>query len=242
MLDADDFKAFNDRHGHEQGNQALRSLACLFEESVREVDVVARYGGEEFAIILPATPKPGALQVAEKIRAKVEKTFISTEETELRDVLTVSVGVASVPMDTKDAEDLIRMADNALYRAKAAGKNRVQPYSDERREFRRFRVCLAGRLQVLHRDALTITTSNISQGGFLINTNRWWPEECVIHLNLHFGPDRRSLKCLARVVWVSKASQDYKMGVKIIDAETAQFYDFKRFLGQLSESNRVAIH
>ena len=76
MIDADDFKAFNDTRGHLAGNMALRRLASVLRKTVREVDVAARYGGEEFAILLPSTPKLAALKLAEKVRRAVEKAGI----------------------------------------------------------------------------------------------------------------------------------------------------------------------
>jgi hypothetical protein len=154
--------------------------------------------------------------------------------------LTVSIGVATVPTDSKDAEDLIRKADDALYRAKGLGKNRVQVYSDERREFTRFNVCLVGKVKVLYRDVMTVTTSNISQGGFQINSNRWLPVGSVVQLDFNFGPQRHNMNCIADIVWVSGQGQKYQAGVKIIQADPAQFYEFKRFLHNLPGSKRLA--
>ena len=242
MLDVDDFKAFNDRYGHEQGNIALSNFAHLLKDSVREVDVVARYGGEEFAIILPATPKSGALKVAEKIRANVEKTPIDGEECQPPKTLTVSIGVASVPSDSASSDDLIQKADDALYRAKSLGKNRIEAFSNERREFPRFNVCLIGKLQVLYKDSMTVTTSNISQGGFLINTNHLLQEGCVVQLDLSFGPERHPLTCITMVVWVAGRGQHNEIGVKIINADTSQLHEFKHFINDLPSSERLTTH
>ncbi len=138
MVDIDDFKKFNDRNGHLAGNVALKKIARVFKKCVRAVDIVCRYGGEEFAIILPETLRKGALAAAEKIRLQVEKAPIPGKETQPRKTVTVSLGVAAFPTDASNTEELIERADAALYRAKASGKNRVEAFSDERRDFARY--------------------------------------------------------------------------------------------------------
>jgi diguanylate cyclase (GGDEF)-like protein len=233
MIDVDDHRAFKDQHGRIQRTIAIRSLANLLRESVRQVDVVARYGGEQYAIILPATPKSGALKAAEKLRAHVAMTTGN---------LTVSIGVATVPADCTSSDDLIRKADDALSRAKSLGKNRVEALSEERREFARYGVCLIGDLQVPYGDSMAITTTNISQGGFLINTNCMLQEGCVVHLQLSFGDERHPLTCIAEVVRAVGKSQHFEIGVKIIDVDASQFYEFKHFINNLPSSKRLTSH
>ncbi len=124
MIDIDDFKRINDTYGHPVGDEALRRVARAFKESVREVDVVCRYGGEEFTVILPAADAKAARVVARRIRARVElETFDLAPEVSFR--LTVSVGAACCPGDARTARRLVEAADEALYQAKRAGKNRV---------------------------------------------------------------------------------------------------------------------
>ncbi len=113
MLDVDQFKRFNDRHGHLAGDRALGDIARLLEASCRDSDSVARYGGEEFAAILPETDRSGALSVAEKMRAAVDGMLFCSE------ALAISAGVATFPDDGASAEDLVRIADADLYRSKA---------------------------------------------------------------------------------------------------------------------------
>ena len=125
MLDLDDFKLVNDTFGHQVGDQVLILLADLIRETVREVDTPARYGGEEFAIILPQTNVDSAIRVAERIKTAVE---YSPRFQEIAPTLrvTASLGLCGFPdPDIKNALDLIRFADKALYRAKNIGKNRV---------------------------------------------------------------------------------------------------------------------
>lgn len=121
LIDADHFKTYNDRFGHQVGDDILRQLAKVIRCTVRESDTAARYGGEEFVVILPATDGEGALALAERIRTQVQRSRRGDCD------LTVSIGVASrSATDPRcTAELLIQDADAALYRAKDAGRNRV---------------------------------------------------------------------------------------------------------------------
>ena len=131
MVDADNFKSFNDNHGHATGDRALRIIArCIVENIRRPGDFVGRYGGEEFCVLLPNTDLTGAAQVAETIRSAVlgtnKENFLGSQAGRL----SVSIGVAVIngnaqPGDTPD--QLVQMADQQLYEAKAAGRNTVMP-------------------------------------------------------------------------------------------------------------------
>ncbi|HPD15206.1 MAG TPA: sensor domain-containing diguanylate cyclase [Planctomycetota bacterium] len=123
MADLDNFKQYNDAHGHPKGDVALREVARMLAENTRQRDIVARYGGEEFVIILPATGRAGARRVAEAIRAEVER--FRFPDAERPGAITITIGVAVFPDDATNAEALIQRADDALYRGKRAGKNRV---------------------------------------------------------------------------------------------------------------------
>jgi diguanylate cyclase (GGDEF)-like protein len=124
MLDVDHFKAFNDERGHLEGDHALATVARELAERSRVHDLPARYGGEEFAVLLPETDAAGAASFGEKIRAAVECLGIASPAEE--GVLTVSVGTATLPGDEVDASALVHRADEKLYEAKAAGRNRVR--------------------------------------------------------------------------------------------------------------------
>ena len=122
MIDADDFKAFNDAYGHVAGDRVLAELGEVLSANVRECDLVARYGGEEFSVLLPETDMMGALAVAEKLRdAVAEHGFQRPYDRRL----SVSIGLASYPTHGIDAESVLRAADDALYGAKNSGKNQV---------------------------------------------------------------------------------------------------------------------
>jgi len=125
MLDLDDFKEYNDIHGHLAGDDLLVDLARLLGGQIRTVDTAARYGGEEIAILLPKTDKPTARLMAERIRQAIGTHVFVTRETQDSTRITVSVGVAAFPDDAVKARELVHAADMALYAAKQAGKNCV---------------------------------------------------------------------------------------------------------------------
>ena len=125
MMDIDHFKAYNDRFGHLNGDRVLKRFAQILHENIREVDCLARYGGEEFALILPGTEKKAAKIVAEKVRRLVERSPFPMEKKLPKGRVTISVGVASYPEDTRDEEEFIRLSDIAMYRAKKSGRNRT---------------------------------------------------------------------------------------------------------------------
>jgi two-component system cell cycle response regulator len=123
LMDLDHFKQINDVHGHPAGDQVLKDVAACLRKNVRETDMVARYGGEEFAAILPKTHLSGALTVAERIRRELISLSVGPGGG-LR--ITASFGVAGYPCRTIiSAEHLLRAADEALYRAKNEGRNKI---------------------------------------------------------------------------------------------------------------------
>jgi len=130
MLDIDHFKHVNDTFGHEAGDLVLRELAGALGHLGRKSDVVSRYGGEEFLLLLPECPLDAAIRKAELIRQEIEELPFDYGNRPLGTV-TVSIGVAAFPDHAEDADTLLRCADEALYRAKQTGRNRVVAYSAE---------------------------------------------------------------------------------------------------------------
>src|SRR5256886_8171424 len=128
MLDVDHFKRFNDSFGHEAGDLVLQELAGVLRRFARESDVASRYGGEEFPVLLPECPFDAALRRAQRMREEDAKLELRYDNRPLGPV-TVSLGVAVFPDHTKESEELLRHADEALYLAKQTGRNRVVAYS-----------------------------------------------------------------------------------------------------------------
>ena len=125
LLDLDDFKAVNDTYGHQQGDLVLREVARVLRETSREIDEPARYGGEELAVVLPGTDLEGAYNLAERVRAGIEELALPLLDGDGVLRVTASFGVATLPGSAEDMRELVAAADEALYRAKRAGKNRT---------------------------------------------------------------------------------------------------------------------
>lgn len=127
MFDIDLFKKYNDKFGHLEGDECLKRVARCAQEIVgRPADTVARYGGEEFIVLLPETDSSGALKVSEKIRSEVENLHLPNPDSTVSPVVTVSVGVITVvPTADSTPDACLRLVDEALYRAKDAGRNRI---------------------------------------------------------------------------------------------------------------------
>lgn len=129
FIDIDYFKHYNDLYGHQKGDEVLRIIGSILKSIAREEDIVARYGGEEFSIILPNTSEKDAVVIAEAIRKKIEETYFEGQENQPNGKLTASIGISVYPDKAKNDIELIKSADDALYRAKFFNKNRVETYT-----------------------------------------------------------------------------------------------------------------
>ncbi|HXN07188.1 MAG TPA: sensor domain-containing diguanylate cyclase, partial [Nitrospiria bacterium] len=129
LIDIDFFKRINDSYGHPAGDVVLKDVVKIIQNCIRNFDFMARYGGEEFIVILPETDGIRAALVADRIRSSVEdhSFIIPSRETEH---LTISAGIASFPLDSATAEDIITAADDALYFCKNSGRNRIARFSE----------------------------------------------------------------------------------------------------------------
>jgi two-component system cell cycle response regulator len=181
MLDLDDFKHLNDTHGHLAGDEVLVKAASLMTQSLREVDIAARYGGEEFALILPDTPRMGAFVVADRIRKRVDEHFRRRKG---GPVVTMSGGVATFPDDAADLEQLIKRADEGLYRSKSNGKNRVTVIGGERRAHHRVTVTHRVTVAADGHTAAAARAKNLSEGGLLVSFARSVPVGSPLDLTL----------------------------------------------------------
>ncbi len=134
MVDIDHFKEFNDTYGHATGDRVLQTVARAMQDALRKPDVCARHGGEEFAVLLPSTPGENAYYVAERVRRTLSDTRYTGLGLPAEANITISVGVATCPRDATDLDALMELADRALYRAKAAGRDQVVLHGAEQRE------------------------------------------------------------------------------------------------------------
>ena len=134
MVDIDDFKNYNDTHGHQAGDLALEMVAQCLKTALRSADVAARYGGEEFSILLPQSGMAEARTIGERIRGRIERTKFPHGEGQPTGAVTVSIGVSSFGAELDTPAEIIYAADQALYAAKARGKNCIESYEPKRRK------------------------------------------------------------------------------------------------------------
>ncbi len=125
LMDMDNFKFYNDTHGHPAGDRLLRELAAIIKSSIRNIDIPCRYGGEEFVIILPETDKKGAMVIAQKLVEKIRSHPFPYCEQQPLGFVSASLGLATFPDDATEKDELIQVADEALYAAKRGGKDQV---------------------------------------------------------------------------------------------------------------------
>ncbi|MBF0482035.1 MAG: diguanylate cyclase [Desulfovibrionaceae bacterium] len=184
MIDVDHFKRVNDKHGHLAGDQALRTLAGILNQSARLCDRAARFGGEEFTVILPQSCREEALIAAERIRAEVARTPVVYEGANLGPI-TVSVGVATYPADALDCAQLLRRADEALYQAKRK-RNHVAAFRDPKRQHPRYPIDsqLSLSLPGGRGGNLVCRAKNISFGGLLCETDSGAPANSDVEVTL----------------------------------------------------------
>lgn len=132
MLDVDNFKVYNDSHGHGAGDEILRCVGRTLRECARADDLVSRYGGEEFVLLMRGDME-GATELAERIRRAVEKRCVPRSQNSLVRPVTISIGVAPfIGDEMQSLERLVLVADTQMYRAKRAGKNQVSAFGDQR--------------------------------------------------------------------------------------------------------------
>jgi two-component system cell cycle response regulator len=127
VLDIDYFKSINDTHGHDAGDDVLRDFAMRIKRSIRGIDLACRYGGEEFVIIMPETDMAVAAMVAERLRRRIAADPFAIQQGTKNIPVTISIGIAGLRGKDDTAANLLKRADEALYRAKRDGRNRVVP-------------------------------------------------------------------------------------------------------------------
>jgi diguanylate cyclase (GGDEF)-like protein len=236
MVDADDFKDYNEHNGHQAGNEALVTIAGLLGSSLRKVDVAARYGGDVFTLMLPSTGKTDAYRVAERARELIESHPFSFQQHQPGSNLTVSMGIATFPGDADDSARLVECADRALYVAKSNGKNRIHPYGDNRRSYRRIEAVLDGECCVLSAGIHALRTVNISEGGLLVHIDRRLPIGALTRVSLKLPEIGRDLETTGRVVRVEdRGSGRYEAAIRILELSAADQHALTSCIARLSE-------
>ncbi|MDP6566157.1 MAG: PleD family two-component system response regulator [Alphaproteobacteria bacterium] len=131
IMDIDHFKAVNDTHGHASGDKVLTEFATRVQRAIRGIDLGARYGGEEFVVVMPEADLEASVKIAERLRQAVEKDEFDTADEAVRIPITVSIGVSSSRGAEDSPAEILRRADEALYQAKNAGRNRVEVHESD---------------------------------------------------------------------------------------------------------------
>ena len=217
MFDLDDFKRVNDTRGHLEGDRILMKTAAVIRQSLREIDTAARYGGEEFAVLLPETSRAGAHVVADRIRRRIEDRF----RRQRAPGETISGGVATYPEDATSPEDLLRRADEGLYRSKAAGKNRITMVGGERR--RHLRVPVSHPLLLRARSTRrSARAKNVSAGGLLVSLREPLPVGSNVTVVIRAaGASAVALRgVVVRVERVGHGRGPYEVGVRLVGQST----------------------
>jgi diguanylate cyclase (GGDEF)-like protein len=222
-IDIDDFKLVNDTYGHQAGDMILRDVSTRLLKAVREIDTAARYGGEEFIVILPDTSLAEADQIAERLRSDIEATSFSVGSFAKDVRLAISLGVATFPRDAKSKDDLLEVADVALYEAKRTGRNRVVLYAelDSKQGMRleqRSSIALPVRVwgmdingQLFEQEATTVDIT--TKGVRLEGVRRPLQRGCVL------GIQHKASKARYRVTWIGSEGTpaQSQVGLQLID-------------------------
>ena len=213
LFDLDNFKALNDRYGHETGNRTLAAVGQIFATSLRKVDVAARYGGEEFVVVLSGLSKSKALIIAERLRQKVAA---QSGRNGLPGV-TVSGGVAAHPVDGLTSEQLLEASDQAMYLAKSQGKNRVVLHGGDRRSHVRIDTTVKGTFRTISSESHPFHGMDLSEGGLLIRVRRRIRPESLLELKLRLPGQSRLVTVVGRAVRTqARRDGSSEVGVRFI--------------------------
>ena len=234
FLDIDNFKAVNDNHGHLAGDLVLKDLSQAIRDAIRSEDIASRYGGEEIVIILPETKKATGLILAERIRELV--AHLDLEYAGKTIPLTISGGLASFPIDTSDATELVRFADMALLKAKSLGKNNIQAYSPNKRRYIRVDFSPEILVKKISIDEATESFSaqakNLSLTGILFRSDT--PCFAVgnkIQLQIPFEDFNATVLLLGTVVRIALVGADqYEIGVSFLEMDHTSKNEVSQYL------------
>jgi len=236
--DLDNFKDYNDRFGHEAGNEALQAVGKALKSAGRDQDIAIRYGGEEFVLLMPETSKEDAGRIADRVCHTIADLEVSASHPNRG--VTMSLGVASYPGDALELEALIRCADRAMYTAKAKGKNQAQIYGANRRALRRVHVEVEGEIRVLDAQSLPFSTLDISERGLRFRAKQSLEMDSMVELVLRLPGHRQGVKAYGRVVRAYAVEDGfYEIAIEIMDIDTREFLALTRYLSKQASKASV---
>jgi diguanylate cyclase (GGDEF)-like protein len=232
FLDLDDFKKVNDTMGHLAGDYVLKKVANLIINEKREEDVVARYGGEELVVILPETNKVNTIIKAERIRKKIQDMSLIFDGKKIQ--VSASGGIATFPQDATEANKLIQCADQALYRAKAEGKNQICLYSIDKRQY--VRVDFAGEVKVqplgkwVGQNQVFGRGKDLSLSGILFQSENPMELGTKIQLEVPIPTKDNPIILVGTVVHVEIFEKYYDIGVSFVQLQGVDRRELSSFL------------
>ncbi len=219
FFDLDDFKNINDTYGHLAGDDALKNVARVVMDEIRTVDIATRYGGEEVVVVLPETGKADAFVVGERIREKVGSLKLDYKDQIIS--LTISGGIATLPIDASDTKTLIKNSDIAVYKAKEAGKNNIVLFSENKRRYIRvdfianIKVDEIGSSEAV--DTLKVTSKGLSMGGILFESKYHIKINTKVQIQIPTGVSDGPLLVSGTVVRVEKfGPSQFDIGISFI--------------------------
>ena len=236
FMDLDDFKSVNDTMGHLAGDFVLKKVANLMLKEKREEDIIARYGGEELVVILPETNKVNTIIKAERIRRKIQDMPLVFDGKDIK--VTVSCGVATFPQDAQESNKLIHCADQALYRAKSEGKNRVCLYSSDKRQY--VRVDFAGQVKVqplgkwVGQSQTFAQSKDLSLSGILFESDSPMDIGTKIQLEVPIPSADNPIILVGTVARVEVFETCYDIGVSFVQLQGADRRELSSFLKIIS--------
>lgn len=236
FLDLDNFKKVNDQYGHLTGDTVLTRISRLIQKEKRAEDTAARFGGEEMIVLLPGTNKMNALVKADRIREKIEEQEFEYEGHRFR--VTVSGGVASYPLDAQSGQELIECSDKAMYRAKAGGKNRIELYSQDKRQY--MRIDFSGPIKVQplgHRttslNQFKVQSKDLSLTGMLFESNENLELGTRIQLSVPLDNPKRPMIVIGTVIRLEKIdSFKYDVGISFVQMELDERNEIHNFFAK----------
>lgn len=241
FFDLDDFKKVNDSFGHPAGDLVLKSVAELILREKRLTDIAVRYGGEEIVLLLPDTSKASAMNLATRIRQKVERSQLVHQGRLIKQ--TMSGGVASFPLDTDVPEELIECADRALYRAKHKGKNKICLFSSDMRKS--IRMDFDEPVEVRQLGVKVLSPPNLAQSKDLSLSGILF--ECVtllevgtpIQIQIPLASKENPLIVLGRVIRVVPNGPSYEVGVSFLDMVHRERKEISSYFSHLLKSQSL---